>query len=74
MLREVFRNPRFIVRYPVKVALALNPYTPLDVALQLTPHMQAPDLRRLMAAEELHEERREAARRMQGKTESTVLH
>ena len=44
VLREVFRSARWIVRYQIKVALALNPYTPLDVALQLTPQLQAPDL------------------------------
>jgi hypothetical protein len=73
-LREVFRSARWIVRYPIKVAIALNPYTPLDVALQLAPHMQAQDLKRLVASEELHAELREACRRLMGRTESTTLH
>jgi hypothetical protein len=74
VLREVFRSARWIVRYQVKVALALNPYTPLDIALQLAPHLQSQDLRRLLAAEELSADLREACRRMLGKTESTTVH
>jgi hypothetical protein len=73
-LREVFRSPRWMVRYPIKVALALNPYTPLDIALQLAPHLRAQDLRRLVSSEELHDELREACRRLTGRTESTTLH
>lgn len=74
VLREVFRSPRWVIRYRVKVALALNPYAPLDVALQLAPHLQAQDLRRLVSAEDLHPELREACRRFSGRTESTTLH
>ncbi len=74
VLREVFRSARWIVRYHVKVALALNPYTPLDVALQLTPQLQGPDLRRMLAADELGPERREACRRLLGRTETTTVH
>jgi hypothetical protein len=74
VLREVFRSARWIVRYPIKVTLALNPYTPLDIALQLAPHMQAQDLRRLVASEHLHAELREACRRLTGRTASTTLH
>jgi hypothetical protein len=74
VLREVFRSPRWIVRYPIKVALALNPYTPLDVALQLAPHLQAQDLRRLITAEDLDADLREACRRLTGRTDSTTLH
>jgi hypothetical protein len=74
VLREVFRSPRWIVRYQVKLALTLNKYTPLDIALQLAPHMQSQDLRRVLSAEELDAELREAVRRMLGKTESTTLH
>lgn len=73
-LREVFRSARWVVRHPIKVALALNPYTPLDIALQLAPHMRTQDLRRLVASEELHAELREACRRLTGRTESTTLH
>ena len=74
VLREVFRSPRWIVRYAVKLTLALNPYTPLDIALQLTPHLKAQDLKRVAQAEDLSPDLREACRRLMGRTESTVLH
>jgi hypothetical protein len=74
VLREVFRCARWIVRYPVKVTLSLNPYTPLDVTLQLAPHLQAPDLRRVVSAEDLHDTLREACRLMLGRTSAPVLH
>jgi hypothetical protein len=74
VLREVFRSPRWIVRYPIKLTLALNPYTPLDIALQLTPHLKAQDLRRVVSAEDLSPDLREACRRLMGRTESTTLH
>jgi hypothetical protein len=74
VLREVFRSARWIVRYPVKVALALNPYTPVDIGLQLAPLLQTPDLRRLSMANDVSEELREACRRIIGSTASTVLH
>lgn len=74
VLREVFRSPRWIVRYPIKVAIVLNPYTPLDIALQLAPHLITPDVKRVLAAEDLADELREACRRAQGRTETTTLH
>ena len=63
VLREVFRCSRWILRYPVKVALVLNPYTPLDVALQLVPLMRAQDLKRVLDATDLPEELHAACRR-----------
>ena len=74
VLREVFRSARWIVRYSIKLTLALNPYTPLDIALQLTPHLKAQDLRRVVSAEDLSPDLREACRRLMGRTESTTLH
>jgi hypothetical protein len=74
VLREVFRSPRWIVRYQVKTALLLNPYTPLDIALQIAPHMTAQDLRRAIAATDLGEDLQEACRRLTGRTASTTLH
>lgn len=74
VLREVFRSPRWIVRYQVKTALVLNPCTPLDIALQIAPHLTAQDLRRAVAATDLNEELQEACRRQRGKTDSTTLH
>ncbi|MET0389595.1 MAG: hypothetical protein ABW321_26715 [Polyangiales bacterium] len=63
VLREVFASARWIVRYPVKVTLALNPYTPLDVALQLVPLLRAQDIKRLLDATDLPSELHEACRR-----------
>lgn len=62
VLREVFRCARWIVRYPIKVALVLNPYTPLDVALQLAPLIQAQDARRVLEAADLDPELHAALR------------
>jgi hypothetical protein len=53
VLREVFQCSRWIVRYPVKVALALNPYTPLDMALQLAPLLRDQDRKRILDAVDL---------------------
>ncbi len=62
-LREVFQCHRWIVRYPIKLALALNPFTPLDIALQLAPHLHEQDLRRVLEAADLAHELHEACRR-----------
>lgn len=48
--RRVFRKARWIVRYPVKVALVLNPNTPLDIRLQLAPLLRRRDLQRVLAS------------------------
>jgi hypothetical protein len=56
VLREVFQCARWIVRYPIKVALALNPYTPLDVALQLVPLLHEQDIKRMLEAADLSAE------------------
>jgi hypothetical protein len=63
VLREVFRNWRWIVRYDVKMAIILNPDTPLDVSLQLVPHLKAQDLRRVITAPNLPKEIYEACQR-----------
>jgi hypothetical protein len=56
VLREVFQSPRWIVRYPIKVALTLNPYTPLDISLQLAPLLHEQDQRRVLDAADLPRE------------------
>jgi hypothetical protein len=53
VLREVFQCPRWIPRYAVKLALVLNPYTPLDVALQLAPLLHEQDVKRVLEAADL---------------------
>jgi hypothetical protein len=67
--REVFKHRRWIVRYKVKMAIVLNPYTPLNVALQIVPHLNAQDLRRVAASQDLAERlRRSCSRRKAGST------
>lgn len=62
VLREVWKCPRWIVRYPIKVALVLNPYTPLDIGLQLVPLLHGQDVRRVLAAADLSPELQAACR------------
>ena len=62
VLREVFQCPRWITRYPVKLALVLNPYTPLDVALQLVPLLHEQDVKRVLEAADLPAELHAACR------------
>jgi hypothetical protein len=47
VLEQVFTHPRWILRYRVRLALALNPHTPEDIVLQLVPHLAPSDLREL---------------------------
>jgi hypothetical protein len=58
------------VRPPVKVALALNPYTPLDIALQIAPLLQDQDRRRILDASDLPHELHEACKRCSTKPEA----
>lgn len=64
VLREVARSARWMVRYGVRLALARNPYTPLDVALSTVPHLNAQDAREIAASPELHDRLREACERL----------
>lgn len=63
VLRQVFRSPRWVLRYRVRRALVRNPYCPLDVALQLTAHLNAQDARQVADSPELADEVRNACRR-----------
>ena len=74
VLREVFRSPRWIAQHKVKVTLALNPHTPIDIGLQMLPHLPVQDLRRIRRAPELDIELRRAADRLIGKGKDTTLH
>ena len=53
-LHEVFSNERWLQRYHVKVALACNPYTPVDIALACVPHLMAPRLKYLATNSKTH--------------------
>jgi hypothetical protein len=61
--REVFMHRRWIVRYKVKMAIVLNPHTPLNVSLQIIPHLNAQDLRRVAASHDLAEDLRDSCSR-----------
>jgi len=54
ILLEVFRTPKWIVRYRVRKALVLNPATPVDIALQLSSHLTTQDARLAASFEDLH--------------------
>jgi hypothetical protein len=60
--RALFRSARWKSRYPVQRALVLNPYTPSDLAAQLTGMLTEPDLRRVEADAQLADPVRAAAR------------
>lgn len=66
VLREVFRSTRWIVRYGVRKAIVRNPFTPVDVALQLAAHLNATDAREIVASPELAGAVRDACRRVAG--------
>jgi hypothetical protein len=71
VLREVFRNWRWIVRYNVKMAIVLNPSTPVDISLQLVPHLKTQDRRRVIETPNLPKELYESCQR---KPSRSVIH
>lgn len=60
VLREISRSPKWIVRYRVKVALVKNPLTPLEIALQLAPHLARQHAREVRDSPELDTALRDA--------------
>lgn len=60
--RTIFRAPRFRVRYAVRRAIILNPYTPSDLAAQLVGLLEEQDLRRVQSDPALSEAVRASAR------------
>jgi hypothetical protein len=70
VLIQVFRHPRWIVRYRVRLALALNPYTPEPVTLQLLPHLAPHDLKEVQRSSDVSERVRAAC----SATNRGVLH
>lgn len=63
VVREVFRSSRWMVRGAVRLAIARNPYSPLDLALSIVPHLRAQDAREIVASPELHETLRDECQR-----------
>ena len=53
-LHEVFASARWLRRYQVKVALACNPYTPVDIAIACVPHLMVPRLKYLATNGKTH--------------------
>jgi molybdopterin-guanine dinucleotide biosynthesis protein A len=62
VLRAVAQSPRFGKRERVRRALARNPYTPSDVAINLLPFLSDSDLREAAEDGAVHVATREAAR------------
>jgi hypothetical protein len=61
-LHEVFASDRWLRRYQVKVALACNPYTPVDIALACVPQLMVPRLKYLESNAKIHPAIRDCAR------------
>jgi hypothetical protein len=61
ILGAVAEDDRWIARYPVKIALANNPATPLGMVLGLLPYLLNRDLRELANASSRAEVREQAA-------------
>ncbi|HTU63301.1 MAG TPA: hypothetical protein VMF89_32795 [Polyangiales bacterium] len=60
VLNEVFLHQRWVLRYRVRLTLALNPFTPEEVALQILPHLSAADLREVRSSGQISPRVREA--------------
>jgi hypothetical protein len=60
--RAIFASERFILRYAVKRALAMNPFTPSDLAARLVPLLNKIDLAQLASDSQVNEQVRLAAR------------
>lgn len=60
-LEAIAQDDRWIVRYPVKLALAINPTTPARVILTLLPYLMRQDLKELAARATREEVRSRAA-------------
>ena len=61
VIERVFRHPRWLSRYRVKVAIGLNPFTPIDIALSFLPHLMMPELRRAASTSTIKPDVRAAA-------------
>jgi hypothetical protein len=60
VLAHIFVHPRWILRYRIRLALALNPHTPDELALQLLPHLTRADLRAVARSGDVSERVRTA--------------
>jgi hypothetical protein len=64
-LEIVAQDDRWIARYPVKLALASNPATPVRIALGLLPYLMRQDLRALSVSDRREEIRSQATTLLQ---------
>lgn len=60
VLSEVFLHKRWVLRYRVRLSLALNPFTPEEITLQILPHLSAAELREVRGSSQISERVREA--------------
>jgi hypothetical protein len=60
VLSEVFLHQRWVLRYRVRVTLALNPFTPEEITLQLLPHLAPSDLRAVRTSSQISQRVRDA--------------
>ncbi len=56
ILLQVFQHPRWILRHRIRLTLALNPYTPESVTLQMLPHLGPADLKEIARSSQLSEQ------------------
>ncbi|MFK7986920.1 MAG: hypothetical protein AB8I08_12925 [Sandaracinaceae bacterium] len=66
VLREVYLQLRWIVRYPVRRTIVRNPFAPLDMALPLCTLLNRQDAREVAASPELDLALRERCARVAG--------
>ena len=62
ILKVISESPKWSVRYVVKRALVLNPFTPTGIALGLVNVMQYKDLKLIASSGTLHDEIRNSAK------------
>lgn len=67
-LLEIWHSPKWSVRYPIRKALAMNPYTPPEISLKIIPHLLQGDLKMISQDRCLHASVRDLAQKMAGRT------
>lgn len=60
-LMEIQRSPKWSVRMGVRKALAMNPFTPAEIALKILPHLLLGELKQIANDRTLHPNVRELA-------------
>ncbi|MCB1153685.1 MAG: hypothetical protein H6684_02330 [Deltaproteobacteria bacterium] len=62
VLMEIYKSKKWMTRYTVKLAVARNPYTPVNLAKNIIPSLQVKDLSDIEDDGSLHSELRDEAR------------